>query len=460
MSLSSILNRITTLKSKIDALRPIDPAQERRIMQKFRLDWSYHSNAIEGNSLTYGETRAFLLHGITAQGKPFRDYLDIKGHHEALNYLTEFVRQKHPLREVDIRELHRIIMVEAKRMPARTPDGRATTRLIKIGQYKSMPNHVQTSTGEIHYYATPEETAAKMGDLMRWYRQELDNGLHPLILAATFHYRFVAIHPFDDGNGRMARILMNLILMQGDYPPVIIQTATKGEYLLALEQADADDLELFISHIGNQLIRSLDLFLRGAKGESIDEPNELDKKLALLQRKLEASTEVRPAKSQQALVRWFDRFFEPFSSQLITQLSKFDPFFSWNRVQLFLEAIDGKLAPLQICENEPVAIKISLLTQVRSILSKEPSIQELVLVYQLNGFNGQTSQVGLQIRFHLHKTSFEVRYIILLENLSGVNKSNTLYQEPYNAFIDEEKQLESITEITDALLELLNKETS
>ena len=97
MTLSSILKRIDALKAQIDALRPLDAAQERRMMQKFRLDWTYHSNAIEGNTLTYGETRAFLLHGITAQGKPFRDYLDIKGHHEALDYLTNFVTQRHCL---------------------------------------------------------------------------------------------------------------------------------------------------------------------------------------------------------------------------------------------------------------------------------------------------------------------------------------------------------------------------
>src|SRR5690606_4267495 len=93
MTLQEQLQQIDQLKAEIEALRPLTPELERRIMDKFRLDWTYHSNAIEGNTLTYGETKAFLLHGITAAGKPFRDYLDIKGHHEALDTLQEIIRQ-------------------------------------------------------------------------------------------------------------------------------------------------------------------------------------------------------------------------------------------------------------------------------------------------------------------------------------------------------------------------------
>src|SRR5690606_36744507 len=138
-------------------------------------------------------------------------------------------------------------------------------RLIQPGQYKTAPNHVETSTGEIHYYATPEETPARMGDLMTWYRREWEgNQTHPLILAATFHYRFVTIHPFDDGNGRMSRILMNLLFMQAGFPPVVIPTQIKDDYLLALEKADADnDLESFILLIVEQLLNPMNLYVKG-----------------------------------------------------------------------------------------------------------------------------------------------------------------------------------------------------
>ncbi len=287
MITSELFERIDNLKAEIDDLRPIDREQELRILQKFRLDWNYHSNALEGNTLTYGETRAFLLHGITAQGKPFRDYLDMKGHQAALEQLEEIVRQQQPLTEADIRELHKTLLIESYEMPAVTFNGTPTTRKVAIGQYKTISNSVRTSTGAIHFYASPQETPALMGDLMQWVRQAWEVGeLHPLLIAATFHFRFVEIHPFDDGNGRMARLLMNLILMQAGYVPVIINTNSKGEYLLALEAADAGELEPFIALIGNNLVQSLELFLRGAQGKPFDEPVNLDAKLAALQAKL------------------------------------------------------------------------------------------------------------------------------------------------------------------------------
>jgi len=331
MELIELLEQVDQLKAEIDALRPIDAVQERRIMQKFRLDWTFHSNSIEGNKLSYGETKAFLLHGITAQGKPFRDYLDIRGHHEAIDFLLAFVRREELLTEADVRELHKVILVEPYQVEARTPDGQPTKRTIHPGQYKTMPNHVETSTGETHHYATPEETPAKMADLMAWYRRAVDIGdLHPLILAATFHYQFVTIHPFDDGNGRMARLLMNLIFMQAGFPPVIIHTEDKNNYLLALEQADTGDLEPFIVHIGNELLNSLDLFLRGAKGEDIEELGDLDKKLALLEKKLEgqeASQKEKKLLLEKQREMLLNEFLAPFFSQLSKELGKFNKFF-------------------------------------------------------------------------------------------------------------------------------------
>lgn len=287
MDLHTLIDQVDQLKAKIDVLRPIDAGQEARVRQMLRIDWNYHSNAIEGNTLTLGETRAFLLHGITAKGKPFRDYLDIKGHNEAIAYLEQMVRGQEPLTEVVIRELHRILLVEPYDVDAVTPDGRPTRRCIAIGQYKTAPNHVRTSTGEMHYYATPEETPAQMGDLMAWHRRETESRtLHPLLLAATFHYRFVAIHPFDDGNGRMARLLMNLIFMQHGYAPVVIRLETRADYLLALETADAGDLADFVALVGEELIRSLELFLKAATNQDLQAPGAFEQSVLRLREQL------------------------------------------------------------------------------------------------------------------------------------------------------------------------------
>lgn len=282
---AALIQEIDHLRAEIETLRPIDREQEQRVLQKFWLDWNYHSNAIEGNTLTYGETRAFLLHGITAQGKPFRDYLDMKGHKDAIEYLEELVRQQAPLTEVAIREMHRILLVEPYEMPAVTADGYPTKRHIAVGQYKTAPNSLRTSTGQMHFYATPEEAPALMGDLLKWYREEIGH-LHPLILAATFHYRFVAIHPFDDGNGRMARLLMNLLLMQAGYVLVVVKNESKPEYLLALEIADSGDLTQFILLIGENLRQSLLLYLRAARNQPIDDPDAFAKSAQRLQEQI------------------------------------------------------------------------------------------------------------------------------------------------------------------------------
>ena len=209
-----ILQEIEDLRQEINQLRPLPQETEQRILQKLRLEWNYHSNAIEGNTLTYGETVAFLMHGLTAKGKPLKDHLDIRGHNEAINFLLGLVKDERPLTEADIRNLHKMVLVEPYTIKTETPSGLPSEKTTRLGEYKQDPNHVKTKTGEIHYYATPEETPAKMGDLMQWYQQaRQENQLHPIVIASLFHHEFVAIHPFDDGNGRMGRLLMNLILM-------------------------------------------------------------------------------------------------------------------------------------------------------------------------------------------------------------------------------------------------------
>lgn len=285
--LLELLTKVDDLKKEIDAFHPLPVDVEERIMQKFRLDWNYNSNAIEGNALNYGETVAFLMHGITAHGKPLKDYLDIKGHNEAINYLRNFVRNKEELTEAVIRELHKTILVEPYEIDAETADGKQTKRTVTPGAYKTQPNHVKTATGEMHYFASPEETPAKMHDLLNWYRKTReDEEVHPVVLSAFFHHRFVSIHPFDDGNGRMARLLMNLLLMQSNYPPVVIKTKDKNNYYLALSQADTGNTSTFVEYVASALIHSEEIYLKGARGENIDEPDDFDKEITLIKIKL------------------------------------------------------------------------------------------------------------------------------------------------------------------------------
>ncbi|MEO5928314.1 MAG: Fic family protein [Candidatus Kapaibacterium sp.] len=295
MELPDLIRRINLLKAEIDAMRPLNADREGRIMQKFRLDWNYHSSNIEGNSLTFGETKTFLLHGLTAEGKPLKDHLEIRGHNEAIHGLEDIVRGERDLTEYQIKSLHQVILGEPYTIPAISPEGVPTQRQVTPGRYKIVPNHVRTETGEPFYFATPEETPAEMEALLKWYQTSLtDESLHPLIFAAIFHYKFIRIHPFDDGNGRIARLLMNLILMIKGYPPAIVRTDDKDNYYRALRQADGDDLDAFVSYIGEQLLWSLELFVRGAKGGNIEEEDDVDKQIALFKAQLDLSNDNIP----------------------------------------------------------------------------------------------------------------------------------------------------------------------
>ena len=284
---SNILETIDRLKNELDALRPLPPDVLARVEQKLRIESNYHSNAVEGNSLTLGETRSLILHGLTAHGKPIRDHLDIQGHDDAVKAIDRAVQEEEGLTEVSIRNLHRVLLKEPYETEAMTPDGRRTTRPIALGDYKTTPNNVKTSTGEIYYFTPPEQVKPAMTDLLDWYRDREAAGEHPVIVAATFHCQFVRIHPFDDGNGRMARLLMNLILIRHGYTVAIVQSDDRARYLRELEWADrSEDRTQFIEYIASCCTYALDLYLRAARGESIEDPEDIDREIALFKQSI------------------------------------------------------------------------------------------------------------------------------------------------------------------------------
>ena len=284
---SGILNAIDRLKNELDALRPLPPDVVGRVEQKLRIESNYHSNAVEGNSLTLGETRSLILHGLTARGKPMRDHLDIQGHDQAVKAIEQAVRNEDQLTEVFVRNLHRVLLKEPYRNEAITPDGRRVRRPITPGEYKTTPNNVRTSTGETYHFTPPEQVKPAMSDLIDWCRTQEAAGEHPVIIAAAVHYRFVRIHPFDDGNGRMARLLMNLILIRHGYAVAIVRIEQRERYLQELERVDrTEDLAQFIDYVASCCEYALTLYLKAARGEPIDDPEDIDREIALFKRTL------------------------------------------------------------------------------------------------------------------------------------------------------------------------------
>ncbi len=328
------------LKSQLDQLRPLNKEQESRIMQKFRLDWNYHSNHLEGNSLTYGETKALILFGITAQGKPLKDTLEITGHNEAINWVLEMVQGDRPLTENFIREMHSLLLKDSYK-ESKSIDGKIVPRKISSGKYKTTANHVETATGEIFYFATPEETPAKMNDLLVWYNEKITEvDKNPILIAAEFHYRFIRIHPFDDGNGRTARILMNFVLMKFGYPPVIIKTEDKTNYFAVLQMADAGNLEAFLEYIAQNLVRSLEIMIAGANGENIEEDDDLDKEIALLEQRLNNVQIIKEKMKTDYLSDLFKISFINLLNKFEFQMKKFEKMYTKSH---FNFEFDGKI---------------------------------------------------------------------------------------------------------------------
>lgn len=326
------------LKKELDLLRPLKKEDELRIMQKFRLDWNYHSNNLEGNTLTYGETKALILFGITAQGKPLKDHFEVTGHDDAIKWVFEVIKQDRPLTENFIRELHKLILKEPYEVDAITPEGQPTKKRVNVGVYKTTPNHVKTKTGEIFRFATPEETPALMNDLINWYKEKIQKeDFNPILLAAEFHYKYIRIHPFDDGNGRTARIIMNFILMQYEYPPVIIKTDDKENYFAAIRQADAGLLEPFIDYISKNLNHSLELMIKGANGESIEGPDDLDKEIALLEQKLKTIGQpIEISRNKEAILALYDSTISDLIRKFMAKGERFEKFYIKNDFYVFV----------------------------------------------------------------------------------------------------------------------------
>ena len=245
-----MFEKIDELRQFVDAKRSLYPELMATIAQKFREEWTYNTNAIEGNTMTLQETAFFLREGLTVQGRTLLEHMEMANHAEAVDYLQGAIRHRE-LSEGLIKELHAMLFYGTKAQAGGAP--------VTQGVYKSKDNHVLTASGEIHYYAPAVQVPAKMEELIEWYKNQK---LHPIELAALFHHKFVAIHPFPDGNGRISRLCMNFILMQNGYQPAIIRKEHCREYYVALEQADHGNPQPFIQLVTNEVKRVMDIMVR------------------------------------------------------------------------------------------------------------------------------------------------------------------------------------------------------
>lgn len=217
------------LQNKIRAHRPLDAYEIKQLKEYFRIGLTYSSNALEGNSLTESETKVVLEDGITIGGKPLKDHFEAIGHSEAFDLLYKLAERK-DITEDDILGLHRLFYYRIESETA--------------GKYRER-NVIITGTD----FTPPAPAAVPLA--MQEFLGDLPSlrQLHPVEYAAMLHLTLVTIHPFIDGNGRTARLLMNLALLQAGYPITIIPPLIRGDYISALRDSNKGDNKPFINFI-------------------------------------------------------------------------------------------------------------------------------------------------------------------------------------------------------------------
>lgn len=277
---------VDKLKMEISLKGELNDPIKNKINYKFRLDWNYYSNSMEGNTLTKEETRSIMVGNITVEGKPIKDILEVKGHDEIISSILKIGKGEQRLSESKIKEIHKGIMHEEN------PDLRGL-----IGIWKKDPNYVLNYKGERFDYLMPEEVPERMHDLLNKTNAAIDaifknkkNAPHPIDVALQFHLDYVLIHPFYDGNGRTARILTNLLLISFGYPPFWIKKEEEKVYkqYLADIQGYGGSPNLFYEFGINLILRSQHLVFDAILGKEIEDIDDLDKEIELA--KLELSS--------------------------------------------------------------------------------------------------------------------------------------------------------------------------
>ena len=241
---SDFFKELDEKKQKLDSKRPLPKETLKSLEENFKLEWTYNSNAIEGNTLTLKETKV-VLEGITIGGKTMREHLEVINHKEAIEFLEELVQYNNELSEMDIKNIHAIVLKGIDNENA----GRYRTENVIISGASHIPPDA---------IIVPES----MEKLIYRY-DEWKEKYHPIIVAALLHAEFVKIHPFIDGNGRTARLLMNFEVMKNGYPPIIIKNEERHKYYDALDVgALTGDYTDFVKMVTKQAEEMIDLYLK------------------------------------------------------------------------------------------------------------------------------------------------------------------------------------------------------
>lgn len=244
MNIEQLFKEIDRLKEKLDKKRPLPKEIVKNLREHLLVEWTYHSNGIEGNTLTLSETKVILEDGITIGGRSMREHLEAINHKEAILFLEDILNENIALTEQTIKDIHAIILRGIDSSNA--------------GVYRQVKVLI---SGATHIPPSPFLLKNEMAELMTWYHHQA-SFLHPVEKAALLHSFFVKIHPFIDGNGRTARLLLNLVLMKEGYLPIVIKKEQRLPYYEALDLSHVNgNHSPFITMIAENLKERFEFYL-------------------------------------------------------------------------------------------------------------------------------------------------------------------------------------------------------
>jgi Fic family protein len=245
-----IYSRILSKKRALDRLRPLPSQLVKKLWEQMQIEFAYNSNAIEGNTLSLRETQLVIQEGITVRGKSLREHLEARNHSDAIDYVEKLARKKTTIGQDDVLRVHELLL--------RGIDDQ------NAGKYRSGQVRV---AGATFMPPSAEKITPMISELLQTLSENPDE-LRPIELAAFFHHRFVYLHPFLDGNGRTARLLMNVVLMRTGYPFTVLLKVDRPKYLRALSEADNGNLIPFANFVATCVERSLDIYLLAFEKEA------------------------------------------------------------------------------------------------------------------------------------------------------------------------------------------------
>ncbi|MBS1662778.1 MAG: Fic family protein [Bacteroidetes bacterium] len=455
MAFKDRLLQIDQLQESISKHGKIPAEVLKKINYKFRLEWNYYSNSMEGNTLTQDETRTVMVGNITVEGKPLQDIMEMSKHDEVITDIIRIGKGELNISEKRIKDIHTAIMYEEDAAKSK-----------KIGQWKTEANHLYNYRGEKFDFVAPADVKEEMHKLVNWVNGERDkiqrgdkNALHPVELALKFHLDYVSIHPFYDGNGRTSRIFCNLILISYGYPPIYVKTDEREEYYryLADIQAYGGNPDLLYDFMARMVVRSQEIVLNAIEGKEIEEPSDLDKRLKLLENQLkliETDDDVKIELDGHVFNDIYNDWLEKFIVKSIHLSQKFNRFFSGTR---HLINFDGTRFyfdddPDELITNSLYDV-IERNKQLYFISEAKVIFQTDYGVFKKGGLKGFNCKCGWEINFN--KYSYEVILVYEFYDDSEFDLKAPIYTRLLHKPLSDQEMNDLIQKLGNAILNII-----